>query len=64
MNGGILCCELKVHDVCGIIPLTMRGASSALYTQNGGVITIHNTPGTVFFFKRRLRSRFVSESTP
>ena len=50
--------------MCGMNQLTMRGASSALYTQNGGVIFIHNTPGTVFFFKQRLRSRFVSESTP
>jgi len=40
-----------VHDVCGMIRLTMRGASGDLYTQNGGVIFIHNTPGTVFFFK-------------
>ena len=48
--------DINGHDVCGMIPLTIEGASSALYTQNSGVIFIHSTPGTVFFFKRRLRS--------
>jgi hypothetical protein len=56
------CQGLNAHDVCGMIPLTIEGASGALYTQNSGVIFIRNTPGTVLF-KRRLRSRFVSEST-
>jgi hypothetical protein len=56
--------QVPALDVCGMIPLTIEGASGALYIQNSGVIFIRNTPGTVFFFKRRLRSRFVSESTP
>ena len=25
-----ICCERKVHDVCVIIPLTMRGASDEM----------------------------------
>jgi hypothetical protein len=36
----LTCCG--VRDVCVMIQLTMRGVSSALYTQNGGVIFIHN----------------------
>ena len=42
VSGLITCCGVDVHDVCGIILLTMRRASGALYTQNGGVIFIHN----------------------
>jgi hypothetical protein len=42
---------VDVHDVRGMIPLTIEGASGALYRQNIGVIFIYNNPGTVSFFK-------------
>ena len=32
----------KCARMCGMNRLTMRGAGGALYTQNGGVIFIHN----------------------
>ena len=51
VSGAVYVVNRNVDDVCGMIPLTTRGASGALYTQNSGVIFIHNTPGTVFFFK-------------
>ena len=37
-----------MNDVCGIIALTIEGASGALYTQNSGVIFIHNSSCRLF----------------